>query len=358
MLALAGDGQADGRPYSWTFARDATHAWSLTTGSTPTLVPELPGIAVLPTLGFAAAEDAQRVVFDRLAAMRGEASRCEASHPLSPDCRDAWVAAVDSELTVGPGPGFGLRGHTRGLIAGVDRAMPSGEGLAFRAGAHAGVLRGDHTTAGGGHEDLRIGAARLRTSTPLAGFHASIAGTGGRTLEATLDAQRSRTQVFTGDGWFDTFTGSRLALRMQATQRFAAHGWALEPHLALGLVAQQWGDRYDAGGRDVLVGDDVVGQARIGLRVERTWAAWRPWATLAVEDIFGEGREALRLRGTAGETFALPGHDLRHGGTLEAGLEGRLPGGLQVFGSVTMGERGSGTSVSRRSATLGARWAW
>jgi hypothetical protein len=66
----------------------------------------------------------------------------------------------------------------------------------------------------------------------------------------------------------------------------------------------------------------------------------------------------LRLRSAGDETFSLPGHDLRAGASVEAGFEAEGRNGLRLFATVAVGGRTAGTETTRRSATVGVRWAW
>ena len=362
-----------GSPFAWTLAHapDAS-AWFLESREDARVLPELPAFAIAPSLATAALDDAQRHVFDRLAAVRGEAPRCErnddapSSHRRDTQrgaCRGAWMATYTNERTVGANPGIAHAGTGQGLLAGVDRAFPARPGTEFRAGFVGGLLRGQHHTTGEASAERAIAdIARLRTTTPMLGAYASRTWSGGRFLDTTLAAHRPRTHVRTEDGHADSVLGNGLALRVQGGQRRHMGAWVLEPQVELGLSAQHWRDRYDAGGRDVVLTDDVLGTMRVALRTERPFEARggrhvRPWASLALGETTGEAREPLRVRAPDGD-FALPGPASGLRATFDVGVEATFGPGLQGFATLSFVEALAGTDIAQRQATAGLRWTW
>jgi len=369
VQARNGSVRLAGSPYAWTFGADtAKTGWFLRTNEqAPVLLPELPAYSVLPSIAAIATQDTHRIVLDRLAALRGHTDDCRdeiattgGRDRMQGACRGAWMATFGGELDVAANPGAAFRGNTHGMLAGSDRVFPSESDTTVRAGAYAGVVRGDHSSSGANVTDrVAVAPARMRSTSPVLGMYAGRTSAGGGFVDAHVTATRVSAKVHVADGFADTHAGSLFAMRLQAGRRFDSGDWSLEPQVELGVAARQWRDKVDAGGRHVAYVDDAVGTARIGLRLERTTQAGvRPWATVAVGDTLGEATDALRLHAPDGAVFAMPGHDLGLAATVDLGVEARVGEGLDLYGTMSAGERLRGSHVSQRQATLGVRWHW
>jgi fibronectin-binding autotransporter adhesin len=358
--AFEGRVRLQGSPFGWTFAR-GTDAWTLSAEADAPFLPEFPGQAVAPAIAAHGLGQAQRALFDRLAAMRDEDCVADAPRDAAvPDaCRGAWVAAIGGAITVGADPGVAFDGSMHGMLAGADRVFPSRPGTTFRAGLYGGVLQGRHATSG--HTSaphLPSGRAQLRSSLPTVGAHATRAWDDGRFVAGTLAAQRPETDVHAADGHRDRVLGNALALRAQAGWRRAGARWFVEPHADVALAARHWRDRHDAGGRDVLMRDDVVTTARTGLGFGAAASTWRPWGRVAVEETFGLARDAVRVLGQDGGFVALPAHRPGLRAEAAAGEEADLRTGLRLFGAVSRVHGLAGSTWTERAAHAGVRWHW
>jgi fibronectin-binding autotransporter adhesin len=363
--AIDGLVRLDGSPFAWSFEHDiAQRGWVLRTGEHAPLVPELPGYGALPTIAALATDDTHRLLRERISALRSDARTCtpQGHATVAGACRGAWMAVFDGDLDLGANPGVAVRGDLRGMLAGTDRVFPARD-TTFRAGVFGGLVQGDHATTGANSSaHAGVGAARLRSTTPVLGFHAGITTDTGRYLDAQLIAQGTSARVHATGGFTDTQRGTGLSLRTQAGTRHAIGDWRIEPQLELGLAAHAWRDRYGAGGHDVVLADDATGHLRASLRVERPFpvdaGTLRPWATFAMTDVQGEAADALRLRAPTGEVFGLPNHARGLGTAVDVGLDATLADGLHLHATLSASESLRGTSASGRQATLGLRWRW
>ena len=128
---------------------------------------------------------------------------------------------------------------------------------------------------------------------------------------------------------------------------------------------QHWQDTVDAGGRSLVIDDDVTSTARAGLRVEKAFktaggASIRPWATLAVQDTFGEKATGLEVTGTGPNATPqlFPNHDRGLAASLDMGVEAKLNEKVSLFGVISVGEDLEGTDYEHRAANAGVRVRW
>jgi fibronectin-binding autotransporter adhesin len=111
--------------------------------------------------------------------------------------------------------------------------------------------------------------------------------------------------------------------------------------------------------------DDLVTTARAALRVEKEitrdgGGVIRPWATLGVQKVTGEGEDSVSLAtpGATAGAQAFPNHDLGTSASLEVGLEATLNQRVSLFGVLSIGRELDGTDYEQREANLGVRVRW
>ena len=126
-----------------------------------------------------------------------------------------------------------------------------------------------------------------------------------------------------------------------------------------------WQDTVDAGARALVIDDDLTNTARAGLRVEKTFktaggTSIRPWATLAVQDTYGEKGTGLEVIGTGANATPqlFPNHDRDLAASLDVGVEAKLNNRLSLFGVVSLGQDLDGTDYEHRAANAGIRMRW
>jgi fibronectin-binding autotransporter adhesin len=163
--AVGGRVRLDGTPWMWAFGQDqADHAWYLTTAQEE-VVPEIPGVAVLHTIGGLPVRDATQRVFGRLDDARAQDDcrmqddrDARAKAELATDCHGFWMAVSGDETHVSKG-----RGYAFDAPAGCSATSMATTGPTARS-----------PVAG------RWGRA-MRTSARIRRWAASISATPGRT---------------------------------------------------------------------------------------------------------------------------------------------------------------------------------
>jgi fibronectin-binding autotransporter adhesin len=266
---------------------------------------------------------------------------------------------------LGADPGFEVSGDDVGLYVGVDRAWEHGSML-LRGGAYLGYLHGVYWTTGANSSGIDMDPARVELDTPVGGLYASGQWSNGSYLDLVLSAQRPDASVRTTDGFVERIDGDTLTLSARFGHSYHLdNGWMLEPQLQLSASHVQWDDKVDAGGRQLMFDDDLVGSARAALRVERAFttaggAQIRPWATLAVQNVLTGDENGLRVTqpGSSAAAQAFPGHDFGTSANLDLGVEAGLGEYVSLFGVISLGQDLDGSDLKQRSANLGLRVRW
>ncbi|HZX76841.1 autotransporter-associated beta strand repeat-containing protein [Lysobacter sp.] len=372
----ASDGtvRLDGSIHPWTFARQGDQNWYLSSAADG-LLPEISGYAVLPSIGRTLGEQGAHLVHDRMSGIRDDgAPACgqpqenapRADSSLVDDCHGFWLAATAGELEMDADPGFEFSGDSVGLYAGVDAMLRDTGARTFRGGLFLGYQHGNYWTTGANSTDLPgMGQSNVRVEASTGGMYASTTWSSGAYVDLSLIGQVSRADVRADDGFSQTITGNGLTLNARVGHSYrVASGWVLEPQLQLGAIASNWGDMVDTSGKPLAIDDDTFGIARAALRMEKTYmtakgGSVRPWATLGVQNTFGESDDALEigLPGPAGAQ-AFPAHDVGTAATVDLGMEARLGEGISLFGVGSYGRSVSGSGQEQRAVNLGVRVRW
>lgn len=170
-----------------------------------------------------------------------------------------------------------------------------------------------------------------------------------------------------GKGYFVSSVGrDEEAASLRGGREFAlGNGWSIEPQVELKVVAVQWGDFVDAGGKQVTFDDDVLGRARVGARLEKLHVAGngarvRYWTTLGLQDTFGEKDELVGIgaEGAQNPAMLLPNHQLGLTATLDIGVEAELRNNVSLFGVLSLDQDVNGSDFEQRGANLGLRVRW
>lgn len=357
--------------FPWTFAQGADRNWYL--NAEAGLLPEIPGYAVLPSLGVLMAQNNDNLVHQRLAGVRGsELPQCgtepnwpteRAGTGIIDDCRGFWAAATASELELGANPGFEVSGDDVGLYIGADSAFDR-PGRTLRGGFYLGYRHGNYWTTGANSTGLPgIGQANVDLDTVVGGMYMSHDWTSGTYLNLVLSGQRPRAYINAEDSFSQRVTGNSLTLSSRVGHRFSfGDGWTVEPQLQLAASAVGWAGFVDEAGKEVAFDDDVIGTARAAVRFEKrivgdSGATWRPWATVGVQSVVGDKDGSMGLA-QAGALQGLPSHDLGTSATLDVGLEATLNQRVSLFGALSVGNELEGTDHEQREANLGVRVRW
>ncbi|MGJ7901783.1 autotransporter-associated beta strand repeat-containing protein [Lysobacter sp. 1R34A] len=373
--AGASDGvvRLNGSVFPWTFDRQGD-GWYLNTEASD-ILPEIGGYAVLPSIGAALVQENNRLLFERMAGVRGDTPRCgshddemeRAYWSLEGDCHGFWVAATGSELETGANPGFAFSGDTLGLYVGVDAQLQDRETRTLRGGVFVAFQHGNYWASGANSTDLQgIGEANVRVDTPMVGMYGSVSWKRGTYLDMTLVGQLPEATIAVADGFKEKIGGNSLTASAQLGHRFhLSNGWTVEPQVNLSASAMQWEDELDSGGKQLAMDDDLLGTARVAVRADRLFetasgAQIRPWATLGVQDTVGEKENALVVMPptAAGEAQAFPNHELGVMATVDVGVEAELGESVSLFGVLSYGESLDGSDARQRQANLGVRVRW
>ncbi|KGQ20525.1 outer membrane autotransporter barrel domain-containing protein [Lysobacter dokdonensis DS-58] len=362
----------DGTPWLWSFAQDeADHDWYLRT-TQEEVVPEIPAIAVLHTIGGLPVRDAAQRVFNRLGDTRANDDCRVVNHDdrarvdQASDCSGFWMSVSADETRVSKGHGYAFDGDTTGMYVGADTHMHETGERSLRAGWLLGYVDGNHWTDGSVAVGNPVGAgvANIRTQTPLAGLYAGNAWKNGAWLDVMLSGYLHDADI-RAQGAAESLRGNTLSLSASVGRRFAVgDAWTVAPEFAAGASAVHWQDRSDFNGMDLNMADGVVGQARTAVRFEREIegksGTWRPWMLVGVEDTLGEPKVAATLlrAGTPEVMQAYANHDLGFQATVDVGVSAQLRGGATAFLSLSYAQGLEGTDIERRGADLGVRWAW
>ncbi|HWU69993.1 MAG TPA: autotransporter outer membrane beta-barrel domain-containing protein, partial [Pseudoxanthomonas sp.] len=364
----------EGSVFPWTFEQNGMdHNWYLGTDGGGVL-PEIPGYAVLPTIGALMAQQGGDLVHQRLAGVRAtDSSDCgpkgaaeRAGAGVIDDCHGFWVATATNEIELGANPGFELSGDDVGLYMGFDQAVDRSDRI-LRFGGYLGLLRANYWTSGVNSTDLPgIGESEIDMDAPVGGLYFSNQWANGAYADVILSGQRPSAHVRTADGFNERLVGNSLTLSARAGWRYALQGgWTLEPQMQIDASQVHWQDTIDAGGRSLVIDDDVTSTARAGLRVEKAFktaggASIRPWATLAVQDTFGEKATGLEVTGTGPNATPqlFPNHDRGLAASLDMGVEAKLNEKVSLFGVISVGEDLEGTDYEHRAANAGVRVRW
>ncbi|WP_363799607.1 autotransporter-associated beta strand repeat-containing protein [Lysobacter firmicutimachus] len=363
----------NGSVFPWTFDRQGD-GWYLNTEASD-ILPEIGGYAVLPGIGASLIQESNRLLFERMAGIRGDTPRCgsheddmeRAYWQLEGECQGFWMAVTGSELKMGADPGFAFSGDTLGLYAGVDTLLQDRETRHLRGGVFVAFQRGNYWASGANSTDLQgIGEAHVRVDTPMVGMYGSVSWKRGTYLDLTLVGQRPEASIAVADGFKEKIDGNSLTASAQLGHRFHLdNGWTVEPQFNLSASAMQWQDKLDAGGKRLVMDDDLLGTARLAVRVDKLFetaagARVRPWATLGVQDTLGEKDDALVVLppGANAQRQAFPNHELGLMATLDVGVEAELNPSVSLFGVLSYGQSLDGSEVEQRQANLGLRVRW
>jgi fibronectin-binding autotransporter adhesin len=282
------------------------------------------------------------------------------------DCNGFWVATATNELELGANPGFELSGDDVGLYVGFDQALDHSD-RSLRFGGYLGLLHANYWTSGVNSTDLPgVGESEIDMDTPVAGLYFSNQWANGAYADIVLSGQRPRAYVRTADGFNERLVGNSLTMSARIGWRHELQGgWMLEPHMQIDASQVHWQDTVDAGGRALVIDDDLTNTARAGVRVERTFktaggTSIRPWATLAVQDTYGEGDTGLEVIGAGANATPqlFPNHDRGLAASLDVGVEAKLSNRLSLFGVVSLGQDLDGTDYEHRAANAGIRMRW
>ncbi|MGN7920332.1 autotransporter domain-containing protein, partial [Lysobacter sp. 22409] len=341
ISAGASDGvvRLNGSVFPWTFDRQGD-GWYLNTEASD-ILPEIGGYAVLPSIGAALIQENNRLLFERMAGVRGDTPRCgshedemeRAYWSLEGDCHGFWVAATGSELEMGANPGFAFSGDTLGLYVGVDAQLQDRETRTLRGGLFVAFQHGNYWASGTNSTDLQgIGEANVRVDTPMVGMYGSVSWKNGTYLDMTLVGQLPEADITVADGFKEEIGGNSLTASAQLGHRFhLSNGWTVEPQVNLSASAMQWQDQRDASGKQLVMDDDLLGTVRAAVRAEKRFetaggARIRPWATLGLQDTLGEKDNALLVVpiGSGTQPQAFPNHELGLMATVDVGVEAEL----------------------------------
>ncbi|MGO4550201.1 autotransporter-associated beta strand repeat-containing protein [Lysobacter sp. 2RAF19] len=363
----------DGTPWLWAFGQDqADRAWYLTT-TQEEVVPEIPGVAVLHTIGGLPVRDATQRVFGRLDDARAhddcrvqDDRDARAKAELATDCNGFWMAVSADETNVTKGRGYAFDGDINGVYIGADTQMRDTGERTLRAGWVLGYIDGNHWTDGSvaGTGPVGKGEANIRTHTPMAGFYLGNTWKNDMWADFVLSAYLHDADVFT-DGSHDELRGNTLSASTNVGRKFAmGDTWTLAPEVEVGVDAVHWQDRHDFNGMDLNLADGLLGHARTAVRVERDIemksGMWRPWVLVGVADTIGEPTVAASvLRMDTSETMqSYANHDLGLQATVDVGVSAKLRMGATAFLSLSYAQSLEGTHVDRRGADVGVRWTW
>jgi fibronectin-binding autotransporter adhesin len=364
----------EGSVTPWTFGKQVDNNWYLSTDA-DTLLPEVAGYGVLPSLGTLLSQQSGDLVHQRLAGVRNsERPQCEgggeqagrAGADVIADCQGAWVAATASELRLGANPGFAVSGDDVGLYVGVDGVLER-DNRTMRAGGYVGYAHGVYWASGANSTDLPgMGPARVDVDTPVAGMYVNHQWNNGNYLDLVLSGHRPDADIRTADGFTQRVTGNYLTLSARAGRSYrVGDGWMLEPQLQLTASQTHWEDVVDAAGRELLIDDDLVGTARAALRVEKAFttaggATIKPWVTLTLQNVVGEKETGMTLAqpGSTDPALAFPNHDLGTSASLDVGVEARIGQRVSLFGVISIGHELDGSDVEQRAANVGVRARW
>jgi fibronectin-binding autotransporter adhesin len=367
--------RVEGSVMPWTFGQHADDKnWYLEAEAAGVL-PEIGGYAVLPSIGAAGIRDSNRLLYQRMSAMRTDTPRCGASEEqnqraytlLTGDCHGLWVAASASELEMGANPGFEFSGDTIGLYVGMDLLLQDRSSRTLRGGLFAGFQRGNYWTTGVNSTELAgTGESNVQTDTPTFGMYGSVNWSGGTYLDMSLAAQLPQADIVVADGFQEEIAGNSLTLSAQLGHSFQlGNGWTVEPQVQLSASAMQWGNTVDASGKNLVLDDDLLGTARAAVHAERVFetaggARIRPWATIGLQDTMGEKENALNIMapGADTESMGFPNHELGLTATVDVGVETELNKSVSLFGVLSYGESVEGTDSEERQANLGVRIRW
>ncbi|WP_363798316.1 autotransporter outer membrane beta-barrel domain-containing protein [Lysobacter firmicutimachus] len=286
---------------------------------------------------------------------------------LESECQGFWMAVTGSELKMGADPGFAFSGDTLGLYAGLDTLLQDRETRHLRGGVFVAFQRGNYWASGANSTDLQgIGEAHVRVDTPMVGMYGSVSWKRGTYLDLTLVGQRPEASIAVADGFKEKIDGNSLTASAQLGHRFHLdNGWTVEPQFNLSASAMQWQDKLDAGGKRLVMDDDLLGTARLAVRVDKLFetaagARVRPWATLGVQDTLGEKDDALVVLppGANAQRQAFPNHELGLMATLDVGVEAELNPSVSLFGVLSYGQSLDGSEAEQRQANLGLRVRW
>ena len=267
------DGQVrlEGTPWLWSFAQDASDRdWYLRT-TQETVVPEIPAVAVLHTIGGLPVRDATQRAFGRLNDARThndcrnvEDRDARANTTVAADCSGFWMAFSGDQTRVSQGRGYAFTGDTNGVYIGADTQMHDTGERTLRAGWMLGYVDGNHWTDGSvaGAGPVGKGDANIRTHTPMAGFYLGNTWKNDTWLDVMLSAYLHDADIRTQDTQ-DELRGNTLVDAANLGRRYAlGETWTIAPELEIGADAVHWQDRYEFNGMDLNMADGLLGHAR------------------------------------------------------------------------------------------------
>ncbi|WP_260590772.1 autotransporter-associated beta strand repeat-containing protein [Variovorax sp. DXTD-1] len=375
-FVAAGDGtlRFAGSVHPWTFGKQGD-GWYLNSAA-DALLPEIGAYAALPSMAYAGIQDSSRLLFQRMAGIRGDTPRCGADDTapqrvrskLIGECTGFWMATTYSDMKMGANPGFAFSGQNRGLYAGVDWLLEEHATRTWRGGVFVGFQEGDYSTSGANSTGLRVpGKARVSINAPTFGGYSSMTWRGGTYVDVTATGQvATRTKITAADGFEQSIRGESVSMNARLGHRFKpGDGWTVEPQLQLGVSWMAGSHLQDASGKHVSIENSVLRTARVAVRTEKVFdaaggARIRPWVTLGLQDTLGEKRNSVYV-GAAGSSAAPQGfanHGLGRTATLEIGVEAEVNKSVNLFLVGSYDKSVGGSKFEQRQANLGVRIKW
>ncbi|VVO51812.1 autotransporter-associated beta strand repeat-containing protein [Pseudomonas fluorescens] len=365
-----------GSVLAWNFAQGENDPnWYLSSADN-LLLPEIPGYTVIPDIGYAMTLDNNRLLFDRMAGVRGDNPYCNRSEEERNrigmewfgNCEGLWLAATGSHLSMDSNPGVDFDGNSTGLYAGYDHLFVDEHAYRMRGGLFIGQQRGNYSTTGQGSPGLMsVGRSSVDMDAVAFGAYGSMDWQSGTYADLSLSVLLPDAQVRASDGFKEQLHGDILSLSGQVGHRYPLNaGWVLEPQLQASAIHMRWDDKTDSSGKQLNIEDDVLGSVRAAVRVEKTiktdgGATLRPWLAVGLQDTLGENSTNLvvTLPGADGAQQSFSGHDLGLNATLDVGLEAQVAKDLRVFGTASViGANLGGSDVSQQQVSIGVRWSW
>jgi fibronectin-binding autotransporter adhesin len=358
----------------WAFAQDAADGdWYLRTGGEDpadlVLLPEVVAYSVLPSIAQASVRNARGLAMDHLSSLRAgaqcgeQANRKDAAIARFDDCHGAWAAVTFDEIDVGADPGAAFGGDSRALYVGVDIFDREASSFSLRGGVFVGLQHGDYRTTGESSGPWSaVAASDVRTHTPASGAYASMRWSNGWHLDGTAVGQLHTAHVTTQDGFAQKIVGESLSLDVRAGRSFATtSGWTLDPRVQIGASGTHWRDVVDASDKPIAIQDEVLHTVRIEMHAERLFdtsrGRWQPWATLGLEETFGEMTNAVTIT-QAGNALRFPSHGYGLVAIADLGVDATISRNVAWFGSVSYRTNLAGSRIEQREATLGLRVRW
>ncbi|MGR4867942.1 autotransporter-associated beta strand repeat-containing protein [Variovorax sp. LARHSF232] len=376
VAAGASDGtlRFAGSVHPWTLGKQG-NGWYLNSAA-DVLLPEIGAYAALPSIAYVGIQDSNRLLFQRMAGIRGDTPRCGADETepqrvyskLTGECTGFWMAATYSDMKMGANPGFGFSGQNRGLYAGVDQLLEDHATRTWRGGVFVGFQDGDYGTSGANSTGLQVpGKAKVSINAPTFGGYGSMTWRSGTYVDVTATGQMAtKAKITTADGYEQSIRSGSMAMNARLGHRFKpGDGWTVEPQLQLGVSWMAGDHLQDASGKQLTIEDAVLRTTRVAVRMEKVFEAAggariRPWATLGLQDTLGEKQSSVYVgaAGSGAAPLGFPNHDLGRTATLDIGVEAELNKSVNLFVVGSYDKSVDGSKFEQRQANLGVRIKW